>query len=331
MATPFLYRRLVVGVPGSTGTLSEPNGTPEPRFALQATVNWMRALTILANDQGIDWTSMGTFYAHVQMPKLSEPAVNTVFEQLLMSLHHLAALSAMVKADSDRDFARVAVMAWYYGIYCAASAMVAAKDGSLQDDHTGTANQWDRQIAACGLIPRPFDFRLTTMLKKAAEAEITILRKGSKFVVNNRPAAVDDAIGACVSYLSGTRTYREWQITEDLKTRELKKLHLSDFRSKQAKELRDSRLQSKSIGFLHQAFRYRGKANYRDALFLTYETQVDAVLDGFIADLHAVLQAFLIAAGAFCLRRVASKDWSAFIGDLDQHLHLTVMPRDVWA
>jgi hypothetical protein len=44
-----------------------------------------------------------------------------------------------------------------------------------------------------------------------------------------------------------------------------------------------------------------------------------------------VLQAFLIAAGASCFRRVASADWSAFIGDLNQHLHLAVMPRDVWA
>jgi hypothetical protein len=291
----------------------------------------MRALTILAYDQGIDWASMGTFYAHVQRPSLSEPTVNTVFEQLLMSLHHLAALHAMVNADSDRDFARVAVMTWYYGIYCAASAMVAAKDGSLQDDHSGTANQWDRQIAACGLIPRPFDFRLSTMLKKVAEDEVAELRQGSKSVVNNRPTTVADAIGACVSYLSGTRAYREWQITEELKTRELKKLNLSDFRSKPAKDLRDSRLQGKSLGFVHQAFRYRGKANYRDALFLTYEAQVDTVLDGFIADLQAVLKAFLIAAGAFCFRRVPSADWCAFIDDLNQHLHLAVMPRDVWA
>jgi hypothetical protein len=169
------------------------------------------------------------------------------------------------------------------------------------------------------------------MLKKVAAAEVAELRKGSKFVVNNRPTTVDDAIGACVSYLSGTRTYREWQITEELKTRELKKLNLSDFRSKPAKELRDSRLQGKSLGFLHQAFRYRGKANYRDALFLTYEAQVDTVLDGFIDDLQAVLKAFLIAAGAFCFRRVASADWCAFIDDLNQHLHLAVMPRDVWA
>jgi hypothetical protein len=33
---------------------------------------------------------------------ISDPAVNTVFEQLLMSLHHLAALSAMVQGKLGR-------------------------------------------------------------------------------------------------------------------------------------------------------------------------------------------------------------------------------------
>ncbi|MGC1618689.1 MAG: hypothetical protein WA765_09390, partial [Candidatus Acidiferrum sp.] len=272
-----------------------------------------------------------SFYARVQRQNLSEPAVNTVFEQLLMGLHHLAALHAMVRAGSDRDLARVAVMTWYYGIYCAASAMIAAQDGSLQDDHTATANQWDRQIAASGLMPRPFNLRLTTMVKKDAKVEIAKMRNGSKFDVNSRPISVDDAIGACASYLSGTRDWREWQITEELKDRELKKLNLSDFRTKQARQLRDNRLGGKTLGFVHQAFRYRGKANYRDALFLTYEAQVGAVLNGFIADTAAVLKAFLTAAGAFCFRRVTSTDWCAFIKDMDEHLNLGVMPKDVWS
>ena len=148
MATAFLYRRLVTKVPGSAGTLSEPDGTPVPRFALQATVNWMRALTILANYEGIDWPSMETFYDHVQTVNLAEPAVNTVFEQLLISLHHLAALSAMDRAGSNQDLARVAIITWYYGIYCAASAMIAAQDGTFQHTHASTAKTWDQQIAA---------------------------------------------------------------------------------------------------------------------------------------------------------------------------------------
>jgi hypothetical protein len=158
-----------------------------------------------------------------------------------------------------------------------------------------------------------------------------MIRNGSRFDVNNRPTSLDEATGACASYLSGTRTYREWQITEDMKARELRKLGLADFRTKQARQLRDARLAGKTLGFVHQAFRYRGKANYRDALFLTYEAQVGTVLDGFIADLATVLNAFVIAAGAFCSRRVSKADWLAFIDDLEGHLQFIVMPRDIWA
>lgn len=39
---PILYRRFT-----EQGTLSEPKGVPAPRFAFQATVNWMPALAIL--------------------------------------------------------------------------------------------------------------------------------------------------------------------------------------------------------------------------------------------------------------------------------------------
>jgi hypothetical protein len=113
--------------------------------------------------------------------------------------------------------------------------------------------------------------------------------------------------------------------------RELKKLNLADFRTKKAQALRDERLAAKSLGFMHQAFRYRGKANYRDALFLTYEPQIGATLDGFIADAEVVLKSFVTAAGAFCSRRLSPTDWLAFTEDLQSHLRLAVMPNEVWS
>ena len=331
VASSFLYRRIVKGISGSTGTLSELTGTPEPRFALQSTVNWMHALALIVQYDEIAWTSMQAFYATVQKATLTEPAINTVFEQLLMSLHHLAALRAMAKAESDCDLARVAIMAWYYGIYCGGSAMIAAQTGTLQEVHMATANLWDQQIAAANWIPRPFSFRLKTLVKVRSEAELDAIRAGSIFSVNNRPASLQDALGACASYLSGTRTYREWQITEEMKGRELKKQNLGDFRTKKAQVLRDDRLATKSLGFMHQAFRYRGKANYRDALFLTYEPQIGTTLDGFIADAESVLKAFVTAAGAFCAQRLRKTDWLAFNDDLASHLRLAVMPSEVWS
>ena len=169
------------------------------------------------------------FYASVQRSTaLSDPAINTVFEQLLMSLHRRTALRTM--RGQELNLARAAIMTWYYGIYCAASAMIAAKDGTQQQDHVGTANVWDRQIVANGHAMAPFSYRLTTLENPAAEQEIATLRGSISFNTSSRPSNASEAFGACISYLSGTREYRVWQVCEDLKQKELPKLGLTDFR-----------------------------------------------------------------------------------------------------
>jgi hypothetical protein len=334
MPAEFLYERITTGRPNSTGTLAEPNGAPEPRFALQGTVNWMRGLAIVVSGERIAYASMKQFYSGKNVQRnagLSDRAKNTVFEQLLMSLHHLSALRAMATANSDVNLARVAVMTWYYGVYCAASAMIAAQDGSQQQDHGGTANQWDRQFAARGLVPGPFSYRLTTLVEKQAAIELAAFNVDKSYQLSTRPATRSDADAACVGYLSGTRSYRQWQIEEELRTRDLSRLRVADFRSAQARALRDSRLTGKSLGFLHEAFRYRGKANYRDALFLTTQANLATLIAGYIPDLETVLRAFVSVAGADCACRLNPSEWQEFIDDLNSHLGLDVMPSDVWA
>jgi hypothetical protein len=334
MPAEFLYERITTGRPNSTGTLAEPNGAPEPRFALQGTVNWMRGLAIVVSGERIAYASMKQFYSGKNVQRnagLSDRAKNTVFEQLLMSLHHRSALRAMVTANSDLDLVRVAVMTWYYGVYCAASAMIAAQDGSQQQDHAGTANQWDRQFAERGLVPMPFVYRLTTLVENAADIELASFSVDRSYQLSVRPTTRSDADAACVAYLSGTRRYRQWQIEEELKAKELPKLGVSNFRSAPARALRDSRLSGKGLGFVGQAFRYRGKANYRDALFLTTQANLPTLISGFIPDLETVLSAFVSIAGAFCAARLNSTEWQEFIADLNRHLALAVMPQDVWS
>lgn len=321
----FLHKRFT-----EQGTLSEPDGVPEPRFALQGTVNWMRALAILVKAEGINRDSMTGIYSSVSKATLSDPAINTIFEQLLMSLHHLSGVRAMAGRDNSVDLARSAIVTWYYGIYHAASAMIAAQDGSHQDNHGETANAWDRQFAALMLIPRPFGYRVTSMVKKVVEAEIVAMRAGNSFDLNTQPTNEVQAQGACLSYLKGSVEWRVWLFEQELKRKELKKLELTNFRTKQAQQLRDERLDGRSFGFVHQAFRYRGKANYREALFISYGNQVAPMLADFYADLAVVLEGFLAMSGAFCARRVGAKLWNEFFDDLTSNSPLSVTPSDLW-
>jgi hypothetical protein len=62
------------------------------------------------------------------------------------------------------------------------------------------------------------------------------------------------------------------------KSKDFKALGKADFGTKDAQRLRDPRLARRSVSFLHQAFRYRGKANNREALFAKAMAMIQAML-----------------------------------------------------
>jgi hypothetical protein len=322
-----LYKRIT-----ETGTLSEPNGVPNPIFALPSTVNWMRGLALRVSNQGIDSESSKSFYSSVSKRNASEHEINTILEQLLFALHQCSALHALRQVPRKADVARVGIVSWYYGVYAAASAMVAAKDGSFQDDHTTTAVVWDRQISESGLIAHPFDFRVTTLVKKDADEELRTLLTTDRFdLARQPPQSFDEAYGACHAYLSGSVNWWRWKTEEDLKSsRDFKELNVSDFRSKVARELRDRRFNNKTVGFLHQAFRYRGKANYREALFLGFGANTETILNNYIDDLSEVLNAFVCQAGIFCSRRLGKTIWNEFLADLESGRAFSLSPTYIW-
>ena len=321
-----LYKRFT-----TQGTLSDPDEVPDPLFALPSTVNWMRALAILVQDRGVRFGTASIFYSVVQKRVSTVQVENSIFAQLLFSLHQLSALEALRTAKLQSDVARVGIIGWYYGIYSAASAMIAAQDGSIQDDHTGTATAWDRQFAANKNVMEPFSYRLSNLVKKVADAEVKTLRAGNGFLLTEKAVDATQAYGACCSYLSGSADWWKWKTEQNLKSsREFKSLGVSNFRTKKAQALRDARLVGKSTGFLHQAFRYRGKANYREALFLGYGNDTEKVLDGFVTDLAIVMSGFLAMAGAFVSKRIGQKLWDEFVDDLESNRSFALSPKSVW-
>ena len=142
--------------------------------------------------------------------------------------------------------------------------MVTAQDGSFQDDHTKTAGVWSRQIARRDLIMPPFNAYLSTLTKKNADKELKELSTVPQFKLAGAspPRTPNEAQGACHAYLSGSASWWRKRIENNVRSSsEFRSLGVSNFRTKEAHKLRDKRLTNYSICFLHQAFRYRGKAN----------------------------------------------------------------------
>jgi hypothetical protein len=322
-----LYSRIQI-----YGTLTEgPRDVPDARFTLPSTIHWMRALALLTAHLGLDFAAGRAFYAKIQPRSMPESERNTVFEQLLFVLNQIAALQAMTLASNKADVARTGIVAWYYGVYSAASAMTAAMDGSFQDNHADTARKWQERFPAKNLAMHPFADCLSNLVARTVDAELAAVRARGNHPLVERPTTPSEAWGCCAEYLSGTAGWEQWNISERIKSsRDFKDLGVSDFRKKAARQLRDAAYARSGIAFLHQASRYRGKANYRDAIYLAYGTSVPSLLTDFIDDLLIVLKAFATMAGAFCSMRVGKASWTEFVDDLDRKKAISVSPKDIW-
>ncbi len=322
-----LYKRII-----GDGTLNEQGGKPSPQFALPATVNWMHALKLVVEEQKIDFQSATNFYKTVNRKQLLNLAENTVFEQLFLALHHLSALQKMNEHRHVGDFARLAIVGWYYGVANAASAMIAAQISNLKEDHAGKANTWDHAIVLPGLAMEPFSWRVSSLSESTYKQEVEKLRSGSSVKLTDPITTAADARGALASYLSGSAAWYAWKADEDLKkSKPFKELNLDNFRTKKARELREAFHSRRAMGFLHQASRYRGKANYREALFLAYGKTAETKMENFIGDQAIVLEAFISMAGAFCARRLGAQLWDEFINDVDEHKMFSASAAKVWS
>lgn len=315
------------------GTLAEtPNDVPDARFALPSTIHWMRAMAILVCESKLDFAHAQQAYTAVQRRTLSDRELNSVCEQLLFALHQLASLRAISSVANKADVARIGIMAWYYGVYGAVSAMIAAGDGSFPSTHAATAQQWDRQFAATGLALAPFAGRISSLLGETVERELAPVHERGKHSLTVTPTTVEHAWGCYAEYLAGTAKWEQWNIQERLReSKDFKALGVDNFRTSGARALRDAAFSRRGIAFLHQASRYRGKANYRDAIYLAYGRSVTRLLDGFINDLAAVLTGFAAMAAGYVSRRIGGDTWAAFLDDLEQKRSVSLSPKSEWS
>lgn len=306
--------------------LFEASDQAEPRFAFQGTVNWMRALAEVVNGGACADDKLNDLYARVQRRPVNREADTLVFENTMMALHNLSSLKSMNKDVEDKyDICRSAIISWYYSIYFSASAMVAASSGSIQETHTATAKVWQSDIAEKELIPYPFNLLLTSLVSNTADAEIAAYRGANRFDLNVRAYDNETAHGALVSYLKGTHGYKKWETEERVRTsRDFKALGVDNFRTKAAREVRDHALEKGQVNFLIQAFRYRGKANYRDSIFLSYGDNNEATIEKFIQDLYDVAIGFIRATSHYCSRRVERGTWAEFVEDISDNSRLSI-------
>lgn len=306
--------------------LFEAKDQANPQFAFQGTVNWMRALAEIVNSGATSDAKLNTVYSGVSRRAVNTASDTSVFENMFMAHHNLASLTAIsTDVKSPYDTCRSAIVAWYYTTYFSASAMIAASSGSAQETHAATAKVWHADIVANDLIPYPFNLHLSSLVTTTMEEEIDTYKSGNSYDLNHYADSKEIAHGAIVSYLKGTHKYKKWESEERIKNSKVfKALGVNNFRSVVARELRDNVLKRGYVNYLVQAFRFRGKANYRDSIFLSYGPDKENIISQFTTDLRDVSNAFIRSAAIYASKRVERGSWDEFIDDIDKNTRLSI-------
>jgi hypothetical protein len=291
---------------------------PKPRFAFQGTVNWLRALAMASSPPDFEDAALRPFFAHVTRRTPNQSADTLAFECLLMAMAQVASARHLSAATGNvYDACRSAIVAWYYAIYYAGKAMLATRTGADPQTHTEAARIFQTEIVGPGLTKYPFDLSVTGLVPAAVQPAIDALRRGSTADLNTVPTSALEARGALCSYLKGTCEYRQWELEERVKkSGPFRALGVTDFRRAPARALRNAALAPESVNFLSQAFRYRGKANYRDAIYLSYGANNAASVGTLNADLAVSATAFVRMAAHYVSRRVEAGTWADYAADV---------------
>ncbi len=300
---------------------------PNPTFAFQGTVNWMRALSLIVQNGSFEDTKIKDHYKSVSRRNPNIKADTLVFENMMMAFHNQASLVNLCKeTNNSYDICRSAIISWYYSTYFTCSAMIAATSGGKQETHMHTAKAWQSDIVNTELVMLPFSLYLTSIEEKIMKLKIDEYRGSNEYDIKSYPSNCDEAWGSIVSYLSGTGRYEKSRIEDKIKSshKEFKSLGVDNFRTKKARELRDKELAKNSVNYLTQLIRYRGKANYRDSIFLSYGDDNLEKIERFVRDLEKVSSTFQRMAAFYLFRRIEKGAWSEFITDLNANSRLSL-------
>lgn len=288
---------------------------PNPQYAFNSTVNWMHALRTLS--ENITDEALSEFYSKKMTVNTNKEYTNKSIASIYSSLTYLRSLSSLSAYD-DKSLnsinAHLAIVAWYYCIYNSCKAMIACFNSSYQENHTATAKAF-HELSKQGLLMPPFNYRICNLTKSSVTSAINDYSKdynGKTLASDYYPTSETSCLNSTLAYLKGTADYYTRQTEEQIK----KDQGYENFRTKKAQQARDQSLTKKKVNFLHQAFRYRGKANYRDCIYFIANAE-DRRLEDFIADLEYVAHKFFAMSAFYVSKKVDNAIWTNFISSYE--------------
>jgi hypothetical protein len=309
--------------------LQEQSNEPlQPQFAFQGAMNWLRSLSLIIDKHPTIQNEANCLYGDITTRAQNRELDTKVFDNIHFAFQNIASLNALNNdVEFKNDICNSAIVCWHDAIVFSAKAMLFAyyDDDHNMDELSMVNKLWQESIVTNELIPSPFNLSIPTLVKKESEAIIKSYRGLNTYTLDHTIRNETMAYGALCSSLKGTHGYELWKAEAKIKeTDHFKSLKVDNFKTKIAREYRDTILSDGCVNFLVQANRFRGKSNHRDSIFLTYGENNSESLDTFIKDLLKASTAFLKCASIYCSKRVEPGTWDSFVDDIEENTCLTV-------
>ena len=310
----------------------------KPSMALLGTVNWMRALAILLGCKAFRDDTEQIVASNSWKREVEQSLLDQTAEKLLLAENYVSALNALRGADNPADVMRLGVLSWYYAIYFASQAMLLIARQGAPERHAKIIRCWLQQLCVqrrTPLVPSPLSIHVSSLVRVTVDEEVENRTCGTGRRLTEKPTSRDEAIDLHLAYLRGTADYyREQEEQKIRKTdNDFKALGVSDFKRKAARDIRDKALAKRSVGFLDMVYRYRGKANYRDAMYMSYGRDGHG-FEQFLADLAIVSRRYCCMARIWVRARTHREKWRLLQRDLTKNSRLSggaVVPwEDDW-
>lgn len=289
-----------------------------PMFSMQSTLNWMIALDFEIKSEHGDTIeeqieSCRNIFKHIKT-RNGEMDLTPIFGPMFHSLTFSVNLISISNSECKPWMFPSAIIIWYYAIYNAFKSILASFDGRETDTHSSMI----RSLDDCGIrdkLPHPFNMIAKRVQDENYSVQLPSYPEIGQSISNALARSFDNTVemarSMILEYLNGTCKYECDRIKDEI----LKKKKFDNFRTKIAREYRDSRLHEE-INFLNCAFRYRGKANYRDAIFLTYGDDDIRLNNTFINSLRNVSIFSFICAFTYAEKRIGKRKTNEFLEDI---------------
>jgi hypothetical protein len=302
--------------------ISADDGSRKPSFSVRGIDNWFRSLRFeIENSHGKtvqqQIESCRNFYNRDKSKKVIPFAVNgELFEHLFFSVIYSMTMDRFSSQLGKTPWVRpTAIVDWYYAVYFSIRTILPIFGHEISEDHSKTA----KFVASTFRTHLPYPFDMVARRTTGEEYVAFIGGDQPNHFDLNRSFLNTSSVaqGMLAQYLCGTAEWYAIRTKNNILMD--KKLRIVNFRTKLAREERDRRLISE-VGFLHCAYRQRTKANYRDAIYLSYDYGEDIFLETFLSNLCVSAKFASINAIACVEHYTGRNNVKSFIQDLSVNL-----------